>query len=318
VQCEIKVFKNKAEKGIEGMKKIGIVILNYKNKKDSFECIDSFNNINYPNFQIIFVDNNSEDDIQGLIEKNYQKVTFIQSGFNGGYASGNNLGIKEALQIGCDYVLVINNDTIVERSFLSTLVEYAEQNNIEIVSPKILCENDRKTIWAFGGKINYIKGIGNNNAIGEIDSKIHTGIVDSTFLSGCCFLVRSDVFEKIGLIPEEYFLYFEDAEFCMKAHKQGYKMRVISNSVIYHKESATVQKSSPLLVYYFTRNRLVFVIKNFSLLQKVLCFPYLSSTIIVKLIKFRVTNKKLYIALKQGIKDAFKNKLGINISIHNL
>ena len=245
------------------MKKVAIIILNYKNSKDTIECVESLEKIKYKNFEIIIVDNDSRDEsIETLRSYFKDKHIVLESNKNGGFAYGNNIGIKYALENGADYILLINNDTTVEENFLDVLVETAEKDkNIGITTGLIMNYYDRNKIWYNGGEIDWNKFYGYHlNERGNFSTVEE--IKEITFATGCLMLIRKEVFETVGLLPEEYFMYYEDVDFCAKLADNGYKIIYNPRSVIYHKISnSSGEAESPFAIEWNTRNRLKFMMK---------------------------------------------------------
>lgn len=273
-------------------KKVSIILLNYKGYEDTKACINSLKEIDYKNFNVIVVDNDSQDgsleklqqdfnlksccsleascslkadehsrcenitkESQHFITVGNEEVHFMASGKNGGFAYGNNRGIELALSKGAEYVLLINTDTLVEKDFLNILVEEAEsRQEVGVVTGKILYESKRDSIWFGGGEINWSRFYG-----------AHSHYEDAryiTFSTGCLMLIKKSVFEKVGLLPEQYFMYYEDVDFCAMLQDAGFKIYYTPKSVIYHKVSAsTGGEESPFAVYLNTKNRLRFMNK---------------------------------------------------------
>lgn len=242
------------------MKKVAIVILNYKNSKDTIECVESLERISYKNFEIVIVDNDSRDGSIELLKNQFKdKHIILDSKKNGGFAYGNNVGIKYALKNGADYILLINNDTTVEENFLDVLVETAEKDkNIGISTGLIMNYYDKNKVWYNGGEIDWNKFYGYHlNERGNLSTLEEEKEI--TFATGCLMLIRKEVFETIGLLPEEYFMYYEDVDFCAMVKNKGYKIIYNSKSKIYHKISASSgEEESPFAIEWNTRNRMKF------------------------------------------------------------
>lgn len=258
------------------MKKIYIVIINYNRQEITKECLDSLLKIKKHGFNLhtVVVDNYPENRIQ-LDEKKYSeiKLNIILSPTNTGFSGGMNIGIKEALKNSADYVLIHNNDTYVKDDFLQKLFEFAEENEkAGIIAPKIYFakgfefhkdrykENELgKVFWYAGGEIDWDNVIGHHTGVDEVDNGQYNEVKETETASGCSMLVKSEVFKKIGLFDERYFLYYEDADLCIRAKNAGFKIYYVPNSVIWHKNAGSTGGSgSKLQDYYITRNRLIF------------------------------------------------------------
>lgn len=289
-------------------KKVSIILLNYNGLKDTEECIKSLEKIQYNNYEIIVVDNKSTDNsYEELKSKFSNKHRIIQSGNNGGFAFGNNIGIKEALDIGSEYVLLLNNDTLVEEDFLNKLVETAEKSKeCGVVCGKIYYESERGKVWFGGGHIDWNKFYGFH--IQDETLKDETEI---TFTTGCLMLIKREVLEKVGFLKEDYFMYYEDVDYCARVLKKAYKIIYNPHSIIYHKVSAaTGGEESEFAVYWNTKNRLKLMNRfseEFSKIHmfKSKAFFYLTRIIVLFKYTLKRENKKSK-ALLRGIRDSRK------------
>lgn len=241
------------------VKKVAVVILNFKVKDEALKCIESVIKSSYKNVEIIAVDNASEDGFAEEVKK-FTDIIFIQNKKNLGFSGGNNIGIKKALDNGCDYVFILNPDTILAKVAVASLVAACDQENIGIAGPKILF-SDRKTIWYAGGTFNLNNVLGGHRGVDEIDQGQYERAEMTDYISGGAMFVRRDVFKKIGLFDEKYFLYYEDSDFCFRAKKAGFKIMYVPQAVIYHKNAQSTGLGSPLQDYYITRNRMLFASK---------------------------------------------------------
>ena len=258
------------------MEKAYIVIINYNGEKNTVECLDSLMKIQKGNFAIktIIVDNYPENSID-IDEEKYKglglKVIFKSQ--NLGFSGGNNVGINYALENGADYVLLLNNDTLVKPDFLLKLLDFAKKKkDAGIIAPKIYFakgfefHKDRykskdlgKVIWYAGGILDLKNVVGRHVGVDEVDQGHYNSPGETGFASGCCMLIKKEVFEKVGFLDEKYFLYYEDSEFCLRAKNSGFKVYYVPDSVVWHKNAGSAGGSgSDIQDYYITRNRLLF------------------------------------------------------------
>ena len=260
------------------MKTVAIIILNWKQPQLTVDTIDSVLKIKHSSFKykIILVDNGSPDNSLEIFKNKYQKnklIKILDTKGNFGYAGGNNFGIKYALKNKYDYLMVLNNDVLVDQLFTEELVK--ELNNYDIVGPKIYFapgfeyHKDRyqkkdlgKVIWSMGGIVDWNNIYGSNIDIDEVDhgqfNKINNNI---DFISGCCFVAKREVFEKIGNFDEKYFMYLEDVDFCHRAKLNGFTLACIPKSIIWHVNSGSTKGPGHLQNYFITRNRIYFASK---------------------------------------------------------
>jgi GT2 family glycosyltransferase len=297
------------------MKKIAIIVLNWKQPKLTTETISSLLKINHPSFsyQIILVNNGSQDDSFKIFSKKYKKSKFVKiinSQENLGYAGGNNLGIKYALKNNFDFLVIINNDVIVDPDFIEEMLK--QSDHFDIIGPKIYfapgCEfhKDRyqkkdlgKVIWSFGGHMDWKNIYGSNIGVDIVDDGQFNKINhDVDFISGCCFMANRGIFKTIGLFNKKYFMYFEDVDFCQRAKRSNLKLACIPESIIWHINSGSSKSGGDLHDYFITRNRIYFASKYANLRAK---FAILRESI--KLL-FGQSKWK-----KQAIIDAYRHNL---------
>jgi GT2 family glycosyltransferase len=215
-----------------------IIILNWNGKKDTIECLHSLEKVTYPNKKIIVVDNASSDGSVEEIQRLFSEVEVIVNDTNLRFAGGNNVGIKRAIEQGAEYILLLNNDTIVEIDFLSRLVEEAQKNEkIGMVGPKIYYYSDPKRLWYAGGKIILWKGLIAHIGVHEIDEGQYDSIKETAYITGCCILVKRSVIETVGLLDESYYIYGEDADWCVRVARAGFKLIYVPSALIWHKLS---------------------------------------------------------------------------------
>ena len=273
-------------------KKVFIILVNYNGVTDTLECIKSLESIYYNNYEIVVVDNDSTDNSLDILkEKIGYKHHVISSNKNGGFAFGNNIGIRYALEKGADYVLLINNDTTVEPDFLDELVNSMEKNDgCGITTGLILNYYDKNLVWYAGGEINWNRFYGYHKHENKNINRLRLYESEVSFATGCLMLIRSEVITKVGELPEEYFMYYEDVDYCANIQENGYKIYFNPKSIIYHKISATSGESeSPFAITWNTRNRVNFInkyrykISNINYIKLILFF-YI--TRIIKFIKY--------------------------------
>jgi GT2 family glycosyltransferase len=241
------------------MKKVGVVVLNYKVAQETIDCVKSVLKNDYGNLKIYVVDNNSGDGIEESI-KDFKQVEFIQTGDNLGFAGGNNIGIKKALKDGCDLAFIVNPDTTLEKDTISILLSGMEDQEAGIVGPKILFETE-KNIWFAGGKLDKNNVMGSHIGVDEKDIGQYDEIKEVDFITGAGMMISREVIEKVGVFDERYFLYLEDVDLCFRAKEKGFKIRYIPTAKMYHQNAKSTGLGSPLQDYFITRNRMLFAKK---------------------------------------------------------
>ena len=292
--------------------KVSIILLNWNGAEDTLECLSSLKLIDYDNYEIIVVDNNSSDPdfeiIQNRSGDSIDKI--IRNDKNLGFAGGNNVGIQYALENGAEFIMLLNNDTVVEKDFLSNLINDCDDYlQTGLYTPMINYFSNKNIIWSAGGYISKIKASGFSSGTNRNDIEFSENSY-CTFASGCCMLIRREVFEKIGLLNENYFLYLEDTDFCYRITNAGYKILYVGSSKIYHKVSSTTSKSNSLLPLYFSlRNRLYFAKNNLGIYYY-LTVIYLVAVFIFKLIFVFKFSKKSVLVIFNSIKDFVSGNMG--------
>jgi GT2 family glycosyltransferase len=342
--------------------RVYIIIVNYRNWTDTIECLESVLRNDYPNYQIVVVDNSGdEESIRNLkawadgqltslflnpgklehlshppIHKpvpytiyHYKigevlreevssrsitsavagkiQLVIIHAEENLGFAGGNNTGIGYALSLGdCDFILLLNNDTVVESNFVFPLVQsYESQCNAGLVGGLIKFYDKSDEVWFSSGKFDWYK-----EGVHSIEIAKDTDIVKSGFVSGCLMMIPRDIINNVGLLSEEYFLYGEDTDYSLRVMRAGYQNFVNQRCVIYHKVSmATGGRFSKVMYYYSTRNRLYFHYKYYGKLDFFLFALFFLSSKAVRMLQFLLSgNKEALCSLLGGIVDFFKMK----------
>ena len=201
--------------------KVFIIILNYNGKETIQNCLKSVFQMDYPNFEVIVVDNDSKDGSLEIARNLFSKAHFIKNQTNIGFARGNNVAIRFALEKMADYIFLINNDAAVEADALDKLVQAAEkEKNIGIFSP-VIWSGDK--IWFSGGEIKWTRmKTDHQNKIPKKEISL------CEYVTGCAMLIKKEVFKDTGLFDEDYFLYYEDADFCLRARKKGFRSAVVN------------------------------------------------------------------------------------------
>jgi len=295
---------------------IYIIILNYNGQKDLRECLDSiFKQLKYLSYKVVVVDNASTDGSVAMIKNKFPQVKLIKNKKNLGFAEGNNVGIRYALKQKADYILILNNDTIVHRDFLTELVKTANALKADLIGPKINFYQPSNLVWAAGGKVNIFLGQ-TKHLFGEKDERdvpFYPFAVD--YLPFAAALIKRKVFQRIGLLDPDYFLLFEDTDFCYRAKKAGFKIMVAPSSKIWHKVSQSFNGIySPTYLYYLVRNRGLFLRKNapryvwFVFIWVYLAFIF--KKLIILWLKNKPQKKLASLAIIKGFWDFLWNKKG--------
>jgi GT2 family glycosyltransferase len=217
-----------------------IIVLNWNGKADTLECLSSLKKIQYPSYRVCLVDNASTDDSVEAVRSKFPTVEIIENSENLRFAQGNNVGIKFALQHNADYVLLLNNDTKVDSEFLKEMIKVSESDcKIGMVGPKIYHYDPPDLIWSAGGEISFWKGKIAHRGLRKSDSEKFSEIADVDYLTACALLVKREVIEKVGLLDSSYYIYSEDADWCERTRRAGYKLVYVPKAKVWHKISST-------------------------------------------------------------------------------
>ncbi|MCP8309557.1 MAG: glycosyltransferase family 2 protein [archaeon] len=250
---------------------VSIAILNYNGRtilgKDFDRYLKSVLQTDYPDFELLFVDNGSEDDSVHHVTSIYNdsRLRVIKIGRNLGFAQGNNVGIANANQ-KAEYIVLLNNDIEVQTSWLKEIIEKLDQDqSIAMAQPKILRDSDRSIIDSTGGFIDkmgraYDRGSGKKE-FGQYDVK------DEVFYAkGAAIIMRRSILNEIGLLDPDYFIYYEETDLCWRAHLKGYRVVLIPSSMVYHRSSATMgEQINERILFMRRRNQIATLIKNYEL-----------------------------------------------------
>jgi GT2 family glycosyltransferase len=304
---------------------VSIIILNWNGWKDTIECLESVYQITYPSYDVIVLDNGSEDesierineyckgkieveskffeysgknkpikiieytreDVEAGGEKEQEiielpsnkKLIFIKNEKNYGFAEGNNIGMRYALKaLNPNYILLLNNDTAVDKAFLGELVKVAVQDErVGVVGPKIYFYDfkGRKDVISFIGEALIMwKGETIRYGEGEVDRKQYDNTIEMDKIEGSCMLIKKDLLQNVGLFDLRYFTYWEDTDLCIRAYRKGYRVLYAPKARIWHKiakSSGGMSGPHHIYIYYMTRNRFLFM-KQHATKQHLLSF----------------------------------------------
>jgi GT2 family glycosyltransferase len=247
----------------ESQAHIAIVILTWNQKQVTLDCLASLHAQNYKDSTIILVDNGSRDGTADAVRAAYPQVTVIENGDNLGFAGGNNVGIRRALETNPDYVMLLNNDTTVEPDMLHQLLRVIEPDStVGIVGPKMLYFDRPDTIWCAGNTINWSTGETVRLQADQPDQCAADAVRPVDFITACAILLRRQVIERIGLLDPRFFIYYEETDWCARATEAGWRILYVPQARLYHKVSAAMGTTSPATDYYMVRNSFLFLSKH--------------------------------------------------------
>lgn len=235
-----------------------VVILSWNGKEDTLACLGSLARGVEPSTNVLLVDNGSTDGTSEAVRKEFPWVTVLETGENLGFTGGNNVGIRYALENGADYVLLLNNDTIVDPLFLREMLSVASSSDrIGFVSPKIYFLDPPDLLWFAGARFSTRTGYGRVTGYRERDRGQYDEIREIDRPCGCAMLVPRALCEKAGLMDDGIFLYVDEVEWMLRAREYGFRAFYAPNAKVWHKVSASMgRENQPDAIYYGIRNTL--------------------------------------------------------------
>jgi GT2 family glycosyltransferase len=273
--------------------KVYAIILSFNRKDDTIECIESLKKLQYPNYEIVVVENGSNDDSAIAIRDRFPEVSLIEIEKNIGYACGFNTGLEYAYKNGASFFLILNNDTIIDSEALKELVKVAESDKqIGFVSGKVYYYDDPLKLQTVGKQTDPLLLVGKHVGLGEYDIGQYDQIEEYDFVDDVFLLVRREVYERVGGYDENFFIQWEEADWCARVRRAGFKIFYTPKAKIWHKGNLTMaQGMSPIILFYLTRNQFPFIWRNANKAQ------FLKSLLFLFTKKYPLTSARL---LKQG------------------
>lgn len=298
------------------MKKLFVVTLTFNTNKETHNWLASVQQLqtNGIELHIVIVDNASQEPFVLNQKEQAENTHVIRSDENTGFSGGNNIGMKYALSQGAEYVMIVNNDTIVDKHLAMRLLEVLEHDKtIGVVTPKIYFAKGHefhknrykkgdlgKIFWFAGGFTDWANVMSIHRGVDEVDRGQYNTAESVTFASGCCMMFPRKVLEKIGLFDEKYFLYFEDADLCERIQRAGYKIVYMPFAVLWHSNAGSTGGSGSVLQDYFmTRNRMLFGMRYAPLRAKL--------ALIRESIRLLRSGRSMQ---KKGIRDFYSGRFG--------
>ena len=239
-----------------------VIVLNWNGKSDTLECLASLGRAADPSMRVLVVDNGSDDGSQDAIRRDFPAVALLELPSNLRFAGGNNAGMRRALAEGAEQIMLLNNDTTVDPAFLRTMTAALQASaDTGIVAPKILYSADPRLLWYAGGEISFWTGTMRHRGIREPDDGRFDSPCETGYASGCCLLAKRSAVERIGLLDESYFMYTEDADWCMRARRAGFRVLYEPRARVWHKVSVS---AGGHLSSFKLRNKFVSNLRFFS------------------------------------------------------
>jgi hypothetical protein len=257
---------------LQRQNKFAIILLNWNGLDDTLECLESLEKLTYSSYEIILVDNGSTDNSLEVLKERYPHLTYIENETNLGFAEGNNRGMHKAMERGADWVVLLNNDTVVAPNFLEGFNEAASGNTkAGVLGAKIFYHSEPATLWYAGGGVDKrdwsCYHIGNGRP--DLTEK-YRNISPTEYACGCALAVSKEALCTVGGMSPEYFLIWEEIDWCYRLRKAGFECLFTPGARVWHKLSQSFIEGNrgPMWHYYYMRNRLLFVKRHASARQR--------------------------------------------------
>ncbi len=262
------------------MKHVAVVTVNFNTEQDTIDFLHSLEKVNKPNIRLdtIIVDNGSKEvfELPHNIKKEHIKL--IRSDRNTGFSGGYNIGMKEALANGAEYILIVNNDTLMDPDMIVYLLSVLDSDaKIGVTTPKIYFakghefhknrykkEDLGKVFWFAGGHTDWANVQSIHRGVDEVDHGQYDKTEEIEFATGCCMMFKREVLEKVGMLDDDFFLYYEDADLNERVRRAGYKIFYVPDAVLTHVNAASsggAGNGNVLQDYFITRNKMLFGMK---------------------------------------------------------
>lgn len=250
---------------------VAIIIVNWNSFDVTAQCLESLRTVTYNNFTTVVVDNGSNDGSGKRLKSDYPEIVLLENEKNLGFTGGNNAGIQYALDNEYDYLMMLNNDAIATPDFLSVLMDRAQESGLKAIQPKIMYDYDRSVIWNASGKFNNFLSIPKTLGEGQKDNGQFDHLKFTDWITGCCFLVETELVKRFGLLDQRFFIYYEDTDWSLKIRDQGEKMGFEPKAVVYHEAGKSDNNRdkhgegnvSPFAIYQGVRNH-IFIVRRYA------------------------------------------------------
>jgi GT2 family glycosyltransferase len=241
---------------------IGVVVVNWNREADTLRCLAALLVSDYEDFEVVVVDNASTDGSAEAICRAYPALALVRNPENAGFAGGNNVGIGHALERGAEYVFLLNNDAVVEPATLRALAAAAASHpGAGFLGAKVCTLEDRRQVLSAGGRLeNGWRPV--HLGLGEIDNGRRAAPVEVDFLSGSALLASRGAIEAVGRLDEDFYLYYEDVEWCLRGKRGGFQVLEVPAARVFHPDTRLRDQDSPAVTYYCARNSLLLAKKH--------------------------------------------------------
>jgi GT2 family glycosyltransferase len=299
-----------------GVPRVAILVLNWNAWEITCDCLRSLAHLDYDNYEVAVIDNGSTDGSVQKLRHQFANLTMLENGANLGFAAGNNVGVRYALERGAQYIFLLNNDTVVSPSCVSAMVRIAQSDSkIGILNPKIYYSDPPDRIWYAGGSFSPWFGFARHNGMKKRSCDVRGSTREVTFITGCAFLIKAEVIRRIGLLDESFFMVCEDTDWSIRARRAGFKAVYVAEAEIRHRESYTItnKKGKAFRDYYNFRNTLLLARKHARFYHWPSFVACLLSTILYRVAGYSVLGQfERITALCRGLRDGMRDSITAN------
>ena len=290
--------------------RISIIVVNWNLPQETLACVHSLSKSSYRNFEVVLVDNASSDNSVGWFNKELSQAVLLTSPVNLGYAGGNNIGIRYALQHQADYILLLNNDTEVHSNLLEKMLWAAQKEpGVGILGPAVYYFDDPNRIWGLGSRHKWWSPIPIDVGRNQVNKGRFKEFLEVDYVTGCAMWIKATVFFQIGFLDESFFMYYEDAEFCHRARRAGNRIGVVPGATVFHKVSQSSRSFRGKALYYQTRNRFIFYNRMAKGPRKAMVNLFLGQKVLRQCIA-SLSDRSALSLLWHGLRDGLKKKTG--------
>lgn len=289
------------------------VTLNWNRQEDTFACLASMTELNYPNKRLLLVDNGSVDGTPQAVAQRFPEVEIIINEKNLGFAAGCNVGLRYALGQGADHVLLLNNDALIDPSALDHLIAPVGPR-VGMVAPKIYYAADPNRIWSVGGMRHPLTLEKTGDARGEIDNDQWDKVLERDYFVGCALLLSRQLLTEVGLFDERFFMYYEDSDLSLRAHQAGFKLLLSPQARVWHKVAVSSGGSdSPNERYWMARSSVLFFHKHVRGFRWLIVLPYRTGSAIKTTLRLvqegKYQSARAYLrGLRDGLVEAWQSR----------
>lgn len=238
-----------------------VLVLTWNGRADTEACVESLLGLDYPRFDVLVVDNASTDDTAPALGRRFgDRIEVLRNDRNLLFAGGMNVGLERALARGYDFVLILNNDVVVDPGMLRQLVRRAAADaRLAAVGPKIYFFDRRDVLWFAGGELSLWRGWSRHRGLRQVDRGQHDARRDVDYLTGCALLVRREALADVGLLDTGFAMYAEDADWCFRARARGWRLEYVPEARLWHRVSASAGARSAFKMRRRARSQMRFL-----------------------------------------------------------